>query len=206
MAAIAIFALLKTKRKFVYIIAVALVLVPAYYLMPQTFFDRIGTIQNVSSDGSFQGRVSAWHVAFGYATDHFPFGAGFYGPQLRAIFNSYVPNEEAHAAHSIYFQVLGEHGFIGLAIYLAIVAVSLIICAKIASKRSGLPPQSQKLGSMIQISLIAFCVGGAALSMAYYDLFIVLICLLPQLHSQMRGVSMVPKASFRATSYFYQPS
>ncbi len=207
MAAIAIVALLKTKKKFVYIAAVAFVLVPAYYFMPQIFFDRVGTIQKMQDlMDLFQGRVTAWHVAFQYAADHFPFGAGFYGPQLSGIFNSYFPYETAHAAHSIYFQVLGEHGFIGLAIYLAIVAVCLTISAILASKRLGLSPQSRKLGSMIQLSLIAFCVGGAALSMAYYDLFIILICLLPQLHSQMRGVSVVPKETFHATNYFYQPS
>ena len=149
MAAIAIFALVKTRRKFAYVAAVALVLIPAYYFMPQTFFDRLGTIQNVSTDGSFQGRVTAWHVAFRYAADHFPFGAGFYGPQLSGVFNSYFPNEDAHAAHSIYFQVLGEHGFIGLAIYLGIVVLSLSISAKLAKQQRGASPQSRKLGRMI---------------------------------------------------------
>jgi putative inorganic carbon (HCO3(-)) transporter len=196
MAAIAVLALFKTRRKFVYLVALALVLVPAYYLMPQAFFDRVGTIQNASTDGSFQGRVTAWHVAFRYAVDHFPFGAGFYGPQLKGIFNFYYPGEDNHAAHSIYFQVLGEHGFIGLAIYLLIAVVSLSVCARVAKRREGVSPQAQKLGAMIQLSLVAFFVGGAALSMAYYDLFVVLICLLPQLQRQMPG--FVAQKPYRA--------
>lgn len=199
MAALALLALVRTRRKFLYLTTVALVMVPAYYLMPQAFFDRVNTIQDAGTDASFQGRVTAWHVAFRYATDHFPFGAGFYGPQLKGIFNAYYPGEDAHAAHSIYFQVLGEHGFIGLVIYLAIVTVSLVVCARIAKKRPGLGPQDQKIGTMIQLSLVAFFVGGAALSMAYYDLFVVLICLLPQLQEQMREV-IVP-TRFRAVGF-----
>ena len=39
----------------------------------------------------------------------------------------------------------------------------------------------QRLSGMMLISLFAFAVGGAALSMAYYDLYIIQICLLPQL-------------------------
>ena len=175
MASIALFALLKARRKFLLLSGLVVVIVPTVLFMPQAFFDRVGTLQHADSDGSFAGRVMAWKVAFKYATDHFPFGAGFYGPQLTGIFNAYFPGANNHAAHSIYFQVLGEHGFIGLAIYLAIVVISLRICAQIAKKRSGLDTWDRTLARMIQLSLVAFFVGGAALSMAYYDLFIGLI-------------------------------
>jgi putative inorganic carbon (HCO3(-)) transporter len=205
MAALAIFALMKAKRKFIFIIAIALVLVPAYYMMPQAFFDRVNTINEVGTDASFQGRVMAWQVAFRYAVDHFPLGAGFYAPQLQGIFNAYYPNETPHAAHSIYFQVLGEHGFIGLALYLAIAVSSLFICAKIAAPNPAMPADIQKLGKMIQLSLIAFYVGGAALSMAYYDLFIILLCLLPRLHHQ--ALEFLPdRGRFRAKGHSYKLS
>jgi putative inorganic carbon (HCO3(-)) transporter len=196
MAVIASFAFLKVRRKLLYLSLLIVIMVPAVLFMPQTFFDRVGTIQHANTDDSFEGRVMAWKVAFRYATEHFPFGAGFYGPQLTGIFNAYFPGANNHAAHSIYFQVLGEHGFIGLAIYLAIIFLSLRICAQISKKRSGPDGWDQKLARMMQISLVAFYVGGAALSMAYYDLFIVLICILPQL--QRQGLRSVVKTRFRA--------
>ena len=90
--------------------------------MPETFWDRLNTIDIAQPDASMHGRIVAWQVAYKYANDHFPFGAGFYGPQLDPIFHSYFPEEETHAAHSIYFQVLGEQGYVGLAIYLAMIA------------------------------------------------------------------------------------
>ena len=37
------------------------------------------------------------------------------------------------------------------------------------------------LARMIQLSMFAFCVGGAALSMAYYDVFVIYLGLLPLL-------------------------
>src|SRR6185312_4305351 len=87
MAAVALFALFKTRRKLVYLGILAAVLVPALYFMPESFYHRVNTLNSVNTDTSFQGRVMAWQVAFRYATDHFPFGAGFYGPQLAEIFN-----------------------------------------------------------------------------------------------------------------------
>jgi probable O-glycosylation ligase (exosortase A-associated) len=122
----------------------------------------------------------AWQVAYKYANDHFPFGAGFYGPQLPGIFHSYFPEEEPHAAHSIYFQVLGEHGYVGLAIYLMMIIGAFWSTVQIIRSTKDRPEFSWagNLALMIQVSFVAFCVGGAALSMAYYDAFILCIGLL----------------------------
>ena len=199
MAAIAVFAWLRAKRKILYIVVVAMVIVPALYFMPQSFYDRVNTLNDASSDASLHGRLVAWQVAIKYATDHFPFGAGFYGPQLKGVFNSYFPDEVAHAAHSIYFQVLGEHGYIGLVIYLLLGFISLASCSRTARKASkDGTVWLHKLSLMIQISLMSFFVGGAALSMAYYDLYIILICLLPRL-ALLAGVTK-PARAFRVGS------
>lgn len=183
MAALAVFFLLHTKRRFLYLFACAAVIVPAIYFMPQSFFDRVDTMNSLDTDNSFQGRVMAWQVAFHYAVDHFPFGAGFYGPQLDGIFLKYFPGTNPHAAHSIYFQVLGEHGFIGFALYLGILLAAFKYSISIIRRSKNSPDAAwaQKLGRMIQVSLIAFGVGGAALSMAYYDLFVILVFLLPNI-------------------------
>jgi probable O-glycosylation ligase (exosortase A-associated) len=200
MGAIALVYLMYAKRRFTYLIAVCIVIVPALYFMPESFYDRLGTMSSVnavSEDGSFHGRWVAWQVAIRYATDHFPFGAGFYGPQLRGIFNHYFPQENAHAAHSIYFQVLGEHGYIGFFIYMAAIFVSLRYCSRIARNRGGEVEWPRRLARAIQVSLIAFFVGGAALSMAYYDLFVILAFLLPQIWALAPHTSAVA-AKWRA--------
>lgn len=185
LGALAIAAWIRSKRKIVYAAMAATVLIGALNFMPAAFWDRVGTIQSATDDASVHGRLVAWQVAYRYANDHFPFGAGFYGPQLAGIFHSYFPTEEPHAAHSIYFQVLGEQGYIGLFVYLLIILGALFKCwqiGRLARRRPDLA-WAANLAQMILMSLIAFCVGGSALSMAYYDVFVLCIALLVPLEA-----------------------
>ena len=91
-------------------------------------------------------------------------------PELFALYSPYGGNPLA--AHSIYFQVLGNHGFIGLAIFLAI----FIATWRTAGwpKREKFPSPDAKwcndLGAMCQVALAGYAVGGAFLSLAYFDL------------------------------------
>lgn len=183
LGALAIFGWLRSRRKILYLTLAAIFLFGTISFMPQTFWDRVDSIQTVQAgqeDASVHGRLVAWQVAYKYANDHFPFGAGFYGPQLPGIFNSYFPGESAHAAHSIYFQVLGENGYVGLVIYLMIIGGAFWSTTRIrrAARDRENFAWAGDLALMIQMSLVAFCVGGAALSMAYYDMFILCVGLL----------------------------
>src|SRR5215469_10804963 len=119
--------LLRTRKKVLYITLASIIFIFVLMFMPNGFFDRMDTISTASQDASFSGRLTAWRVATLYATDHFPFGAGFYGPQLGQIYHHYFPHEGVHAAHSIYFQVLGEHGFIGLALYILLIISAFVL-------------------------------------------------------------------------------
>jgi probable O-glycosylation ligase (exosortase A-associated) len=188
LAALAAAAWLRSKRKMLYLLSVVAVAVPLIYFMPQSYYDRINTLQSADTDSSFQGRVTSWRVAFNYARDHFPFGNGFAGSQRPAVYNFYFPNQKPLAAHSVYFEVLGDNGFIGLAIYLAIIVVVFLNCRKIrklAHDDSGLA-WADDMAQMIQLSLFVFCVGGAALSMAYYDVFFIWVGLISALLFQLR--------------------
>ena len=170
-----IIAVLRAKKKWLYPLVAGIVAFYAYTFMPQSYFNRISTIQNAQADGSFQGRLEAWHVAYGYAKDNFPFGAGFSGPELPQVYSKYEPNNDTHAAHSIFFQVLGDNGFAGLAIYLLILLVIFWNSIVIRHKTNKIPELSwaYDLSGMLQLTLVAFCVGGAALSFAYYDVFFI---------------------------------
>jgi len=186
LAVLSVAAWLKFRKKLLYPIAAAMVLLPSLYFMPARFFDRLHSIDSYGTDSSFQGRVVAWHVAYDYARDHFPFGAGFYGPQLSQVFNSYYPQVGPRAAHSIYFQVLGEQGFIGLFIYIGILIFAFLKAAKVAKACAGKPDLAWagELTAMIQLGLLVFCLSGAALSMAYYDIFVLYLAMLLSLQAE----------------------
>lgn len=194
--ALGLVAILRARKRFAYLAVACAMIVFIVLFMPENFFERMQTISTASQDASFEGRIYAWRVAFLYASQHFPFGAGFYAPQLPVIFKQYFPDQIPLAAHSIYFQVLGEQGFVGLSIYLVILVAAFLRCSRIISVTRGIREQwwAHDLAIAIQASLIVFCVAGAALSMAYYDLFIIdLAMLLP-----LRDIVLVKEKSKRA--------
>jgi probable O-glycosylation ligase (exosortase A-associated) len=139
--------------------------------MPESWTDRMDTISTYEQDASALGRISAWWTAFGVAKNY-PFGAGFNvaRPELFALYSPYP--ESVHAAHSIYFQVLGNHGFIGLFIFLAIFGTTYLAASRLRkeSKVFTHAKWCDDLGAMAQVSLIGYGVGGAFLSLAYFDL------------------------------------
>lgn len=138
--------------------------------MPERWGERMDTIGGYQEDSSAQGRINAWRMAYNLACDRF-FGGGFEVSDP-GIFLRYAPNpNDVHAAHSIYFQALGEHGFVGLALYLLLGLLTWRSAAwtiEHAGVRADLR-WAARLMRMVQASLIGFAVGGAFLSLLYFD-------------------------------------
>lgn len=192
---------LTNRHKVLYAIAGVVLVAAALSLMPDTYFERLDTIIHPGADTSFVDRTISWQVAVQVAIDRFPFGAGFYAPQTGEIYHHYFPDSKGLAAHSIYFQILGEHGFIGLALYMLIILLALHnagVVMRQTRKRPGLL-WAYDLANMIRVALFGFCVGGAALSMAYFDGFWVLMALLSTLRElTATQPALVPPASWPA--------
>jgi len=172
LAVVAIAFWMRTGRKFLYPVIAVIVLVPLLSLMPASIFQRAASIQHFNTDDSFQTRVDSWWVAYRYAMDHLPFGAGFYGMNLGALWNHYIPGE-LHAAHSIYFQTLGEQGVIGLILYLMVIAVGFLNFRAVRRDTRNVPEfaWARDLAEMMRLSFLAFCVAGAAAPINFFDLF-----------------------------------
>ena len=130
-------------------------------------------------------------------------GAGLYALQSAPVFFAYAPgrdvidvaNDRPRAAHSVYFQVLGDLGFLGLAVYLGLLVTGFRNARWIARVAEGKPELDWMgdLARMIQVSMIAFCVSGAALSMAFYDYFLSLLIVL----AAVRQMAMAPSRERR---------
>lgn len=139
--------------------------------MPASWEERMSTIKTYEEDRSALGRISAWWTAWGVAKNYV-FGIGFDAARPELV-QAYSPFPDyVHAAHSIYFQVLGNHGFIGLFIFLTIFGTTYLWAGKL--RREAMVDERAKwaadLGAMAQVSLIGYGVGGAFLSLAYFDL------------------------------------
>jgi putative inorganic carbon (hco3(-)) transporter len=140
-------------------------------LMPESWQQRMSTIQSYEQDSSAMGRINAWSMAFNLANDRL-LGGGF-EVYSHSIFARYAPvPNDVHAAHSIYFQVLGEHGWIGLLLFALIGAFGFRTAAQLRRSTLARPETLwiHHLTGMIQVSMVGYAVGGAFLSLAYFDL------------------------------------
>ncbi|MBV6321866.1 putative O-glycosylation ligase, exosortase A system-associated [Duganella violaceipulchra] len=161
---------LKSRHKFAAGILIALLAPLALLFMPERWTERMDSIGAYQQDESAMGRINAWYMAWNLAKDRF-FGGGFEIAEP-ATFFLYAPNpHDVHAAHSIYFQALGEHGFVGLALYLLLLGLTWRSAAWIVRHSRDQPELewAQQLATMVQASLVGFAVGGAFLSLLYFD-------------------------------------
>lgn len=169
--AMALYLWWNSKNKLSLALVLLVVTIPLIAFMPDTWSSRMSTIGTYEQDTSAMGRISAWWNAWNLAW-HYPFGAGFNAatPELFARFSPY-PNL-IQGAHSIYFLALGNHGFVGLALFVGI-GVTTWRSASWLRSRPDLVPEAKwcaDLGSMCQVSLVGYFVGGAFLSLTYFDL------------------------------------
>lgn len=193
----------KSERKVLVGSAIVVVALIVMQLASDNWVERINTIESADEDGSFLGRLVAWKLSFIMAVEHPFFGGGFRAIQhlptwadLSQRFFSYpwfytgdvLPNPTyARAAHSVYFQVLGDHGFVGLGIYLSVLASAFFKAGSIArrARRTDMQGWLPLLATMIQLSIFSFALGGAALSFAYFDLIFALFGLVVVLEKRL---------------------
>jgi putative inorganic carbon (HCO3(-)) transporter len=161
---------LKTRNKIITGFLLALLVPFAIGFMPETWTKRMESIQNYEEDSSAMGRINAWMMAVNLVASR-PIGGGF-EIYDRSTFAQYAPNPlDVHAAHSIWFSVLGEHGIPGIVLYVLL----WIFAWRDASWISGKTQHREgwqwaaDLARMVQVSLVGYFVGGAFLSLAYYD-------------------------------------
>lgn len=167
-----LFLWLKSRRKL--LIGFFLVLAAAVTLnfMPQKWFDRMDTINTYEEDLSAMSRINAWKFAYTLALDRPIVGGGF-ETFTQELFYKYSENPEIYQdAHSIYFEILGEQGFVGLFLFLLLWYMTYRTANVIKAKTKDVADLAwaANLVSMVQVSLVGYCVGGAFLGLAYFDL------------------------------------
>ena len=180
---------IKSKNKASILIVLFILAGIGYSFVDQAWLDRMNTIKTADQDGSFMSRVVSWKLAIILALENPVFGGGFdaasYGPTWRylvLLFDrvSFIPSPDPHimhVAHSIYFQVLGDLGFVGLFIYLLLLYGTFSRFNQFKKLKSEQQFWLEDFGRFMTLSIVAFAVSGAALSAAYNEIFIMLISL-----------------------------
>jgi probable O-glycosylation ligase (exosortase A-associated) len=171
MVAMGLFLWLKSRNKIVtgFYMAIAVYIMAA--VMPQEWYDRMNTINTYQTDHSALGRINAWHTAFNVAKERIT-GGGF-EMFLPPTFHQYAPQPgNVHDVHSIYFEIMGEQGFFGFGLFMALGVMAWIRAQQIINRCKKDPDRkwAADLAAMIQVSLVGYAAGGVFLGMAYFDL------------------------------------
>jgi probable O-glycosylation ligase (exosortase A-associated) len=188
---------LKTRWKRVAIPAGFVGAVVALWFLPEKWFDRISTISDYESDLSAMGRIYAWRIAWTIALENPFLGGGFrvFGPE---IWHRFMPELRNWAnVHSIYFQVLAEHGFIGMGVFAALVTCTLLTLRRLRRQWRGRTEGAWivNYSQMIETSMLGFLVAGAFQNLAYFDFFWFLIGVTIVLRALAREAATEPARS-----------
>jgi putative inorganic carbon (HCO3(-)) transporter len=144
----------------------------------------MGTIAT-HEDHSAQSRIYTWQMIWNLVQHHPITGGGFQVTENPATWHRYAVTDwaKAYSPHSIYFQALAEHGFVGLALYLAIGVSAWLRCAWLIRRcKSEATHWAALLARMVQVSIIGFAVGGAFVNLVNFDLpyYIVALAILAE--------------------------
>jgi probable O-glycosylation ligase (exosortase A-associated) len=182
-----------TKKKFVYLGALGAVALVAIPFLPSAFTERMGTIKTYQADASASTRLAVWQWTMDYAKSH-PMGGGFEAYRQNQIRYEKVAVEsdgggnakvdrslevdKARAYHSAYFEMLGEQGYPGLAIWL-LLNLAGIFRMEVLRRRYAKPEPGQEwiapLASALQSGHLIYMLGGTFIAIAFQPFIYMLI-------------------------------
>lgn len=184
-AAIAVALVLRSRQRvrlsFIILLSVASVILYA----PERWVERIQSIAEYKEDGSSQGRLELWQFSWNLALSKPILGGGINAFDDPVTFAKHAPpGAKSRAYHSIYFQMLGDHGFVGLGIYLALWMTAFLSIRRTKRLTRNRPDLlwAGDLARMTEVSLLGFAVGGMFLSLAIFDLFYHLLAIALLVH------------------------
>jgi len=184
LAAVILALTLKSRYKLVGAFLAILCFAGVITFAPPQWMSRMTGLAHGDVDMSGHQRLVSWGTSWNFAMDYPITGGSFNALPDVEIFQRYQ-NEQlpggflSSGPHSIYFQTLEEQGFVGLALYLILVAScwASLLGLRRHSARS---PSSQWIvpyTHMIEVSLFGFLVSGAFLGLANFDLFYQLVAM-----------------------------
>jgi len=204
------FLFLQSRRKFLTLAGIAVFAVALLAFAPEQWMERMNTIGSASEDGSFMSRVSSWKINTLLALDRPLVGGGYSALENVGVLNIYrekfhtmdfiVTSPEplgagALAAHSIYFETLGDLGFPGFFLFMAILLTGFRNLGRILRATRGKESLlwAHDLAVLLRLSLVVFMVCGALLSAAYFELLYIMLTQISVLRRHLEETMVVAK-------------
>ena len=135
------------------------------------WISEMQSIQDYETDESSQARLRSWQYAINVAKKS-PIVAGGFGAFGG---NFALPSRPTYAlnAHSTYFEVLGEHGYLGVTLFLVLGYMVFRLGGRIRRQVRSRPELywARDLALMLEIGLIGYFVAGLFHHRAFLDLY-----------------------------------
>lgn len=171
---------LRSRRKVLYAVLFVAAAGLSFSLMGDRWTERMSTISNAGSEPSALGRLGVWMWTWNYVADH-PLGGGF---EVYRINNFEVPIKgeddslaiHGKAFHNIFFEVLGEHGYVGAAIYLAMILyffANMIVLWRKTRKQENLI-WLNSLSGAVMFATALYIIGGMFVGVAFQPLLYIM--------------------------------
>lgn len=172
---------LKSKHPVRFSLGIVVMLVIGIAFMPAAWTARMDTIQDYQGDTSALSRIYTWTTLWNMAVDRPLVGVGFRSEVLET-FQKYVPNDPKYVglfegkswvSHSIYFEAMGEHGFVGLFLFVGMYGWVWFAGGRLAKRASTMPEFQDWMPTLLrmcQVGVVAYAAGGAFLSLMKLDL------------------------------------
>jgi probable O-glycosylation ligase (exosortase A-associated) len=157
---------IRSRRKLIGPLAVVATGLVLYLIAPESWFGRMDTLTNYQQDASAMGRMDAWKWSWTMGLQHPILGGGFGVFVLDA--GSIRGKAGWLEAHNIFFEILAEHGFVGLGLFCGLMIAIYRSCAVVQKRVRGRVEYAwtADLARATQIALVAFAVGGSFVSIA----------------------------------------
>ena len=228
-AALAVLMLRYTERRLLFITGAAALGLMALPFLPQSYYDRMATIAQPGGDESASTRVAVWKWTLDYVSER-PFGGGFdsyrgnsFTYQLPVVeeagntisVQTKQVTDEARAFHSSFFEMLGEQGWPGLFIWLALHALGLWQMERIVrrwrvrEKDGALDEDEAWIGPMataLQLASVVYLVGATFQGIAYQPVMLMIIGLQIGLHTYCQRIESARAKEAQGAGFRGAPS
>ena len=203
------------KYRFVYAGIAGVALLVALPFLPASYTERMSTITEYKADESASTRVAVWGWTLDYVKEN-PLGGGFdsflgnsftydmrktvdLGNTETVVYEEVT--DEGRAFHSAYFEVLGEQGYPGFAIWLALQGLGLWHMQRIRRRYRDCDEAECKrwysLATALQNGQLVYLVGAAFVGVGYQPFMFMLLGLQIAFYSLMKrdwaGVEQPPR-------------
>lgn len=175
---------LTSRRKVLLGVAIVALVYASSLFTTDQWTERMTTIQGYQQDHSAMSRLAVWSWTLEFVSEN-PFGGGFgsYRINQHVIPAPEMPGGQleikARAYHSIYFEVLGEHGYVGVVIFGLIIVVMFANFRKVATAKDESPEAlwSAGLSRALTISALVYLAGGAFIGIAFQPFLYYLVAI-----------------------------